>query len=80
MWSQKGLTREPGGQVNRRGEAFFLDYTVQRRHSTRTHTHPYEHVRKPYPYEHLRRTEPANLEVHEVTTGASMSTGTSPTT
>ena len=22
----------------------FLDYTVQRRHSTRTHTHPYEHT------------------------------------
>ena len=38
------------------------------------------HVRKPYPYEHLRKTEPADLEIHEVTTGASLSTGTSPTT
>jgi hypothetical protein len=37
-------------------------------------------VHKPYPYEHLRKTEPADLEIHEVTTGTSLSTGTSPTT
>jgi hypothetical protein len=38
------------------------------------------HVRKTYPYKHLRRTEPVDLEIYEVTTGASLSTGTSPTT
>jgi len=32
------------------------------------------------PYEHLRRTEPADLEIHEVTMDASLSTETSPTT
>jgi hypothetical protein len=32
------------------------------------------------PYEHLRRTVPTDLEIYEVTTGASLSTGTSPTT
>jgi hypothetical protein len=37
-------------------------------------------VRKPYLYEHLRRTEPADHEIHEVTTSVSMSIGTSPTT
>jgi hypothetical protein len=30
--------------------------------------------------EHLRRTEPANHEIHEITTGASLWTVTSPTT
>jgi hypothetical protein len=35
-------------------------------------------VRKPYLYEHLQR--PVNLEIHEVTAGASLLTGTSPTT
>ena len=38
------------------------------------------HVRKPYPYEHLRKTVPADLKIDEVTAGASLSTGTSPTT
>ena len=33
-----------------------------------------------HPYEHLRRIVPADLEIHEVTTGVSLSTGTSPTT
>jgi hypothetical protein len=32
------------------------------------------------PHEHIRRTEPPDLEIHEVTTGASLSTGTSLTT
>ena len=32
------------------------------------------------PYEHLRRTEPADLEIHEVTMDASLSTETSLTT
>jgi hypothetical protein len=31
-------------------------------------------------YEHLRRTELVDLEIHEVSTGASLSTETSPTT
>ena len=31
---------------------------------------------QPYSYEHLRRTMPTDLEIHEVTTGASLSTGT----
>jgi hypothetical protein len=31
-------------------------------------------------YEHPRRTEPVDLKIHEVTTGVSLSTGTSPTT
>jgi hypothetical protein len=44
---------------------------------TRSHIHPYKHT---YTYEHLRRTELADLEIHEVTTTASMSTGTSSTT
>jgi hypothetical protein len=44
---------------------FFENCTVQRR---------------PYSYEHLRRIELADLEIHEVTTGASLSTGTSSTT
>jgi hypothetical protein len=33
-----------------------------------------------YTYEHIRRTELVDLEVHEVITGASLSTGTSPIT
>jgi hypothetical protein len=38
------------------------------------------HLRKPYPYEYLQKTEPIDLEIHEVTTGVSQSTGMSPTT
>jgi hypothetical protein len=46
--------------------------------TTRTHTHPYEHTNdKPYP---MSTSEPADLEIHKVTTSASLSTGTSPTT
>ena len=60
---------------------FFPDYTVQLRHSQRTHTHPlWTHVRKPYPYEHLRRLSRQILEIDEVTTDASLSTEMSPTT
>jgi hypothetical protein len=32
------------------------------------------------PYEHLRRTESIDFEFHEVSTGASLLTGTSPAT
>jgi hypothetical protein len=32
------------------------------------------------PYEHLQSTGSTDLEIHEVTTGASLSTGTLPTT
>jgi hypothetical protein len=35
---------------------------------------------QPYPYEHLQETEPADLEIDEVTTDASQSMGMSPTT
>ena len=48
-------------------------------HNMHAHSPIWTHVHKPYPYEHLRRTEPANLEINEVTTGTSLSTGTSPT-
>ena len=45
------------------------------------HTHTYEHTyAKPYPYEHLRMTGPADLEIHEATTGTSLSMRMSPTT
>ena len=36
------------------------------------------HARKLYPYEHLRRLGRQILEIDEVTTGVSLSTGTSP--
>ena len=49
-------------------------------HNTHAHSPLWTHVRKPYLYEHLRRTEPADLEIHKVTTGTSLSTETSPTT
>ena len=49
-------------------------------HNTHAHSHLWIHVRKPYPYEHLWSTELADLEIHEVTTGASLSMGTLPTT
>jgi hypothetical protein len=48
-------------------------------HNTQAHSPLWTHVRKPYPYEHLRRTALADLEIHEVTTGTSLSTGTSST-
>jgi hypothetical protein len=48
--------------------SFFSNYTIHRRHSQRTHTHPYE-------YTHANPT-PRSI----FTTGASLSTGTSPTT
>ena len=48
--------------------------------NTHAHSHLWIHVRKSYPYEHLWSTEPADLEIHEVTTGALLSTEMSPTT
>jgi len=60
---------------------FFENYTLQpRRPHTHAHSPLWTHIRKLYLYEHLRRTEPADLEIHEVTIGTSLSTGTSPTT
>jgi hypothetical protein len=47
---------------------FFKHYTVQHEPTYANH----------YPYEHFWRTEPANLKIYEVTTDASLSTGTSP--
>ena len=47
---------------------------------TLTYTHRYERTHTiPIPNEHLREFEPANLEVDEVTTGASLLMGMSPT-
>jgi len=37
-------------------------------------------LHKSYLYKHLRKTEPANHEIHEVTTGVSLSTEMSATT
>jgi hypothetical protein len=48
--------------------------------NTHVHSPLLMHARRPYPYEHLQRTEPTDLEVNEVTTGASLLTDTSPTT
>ena len=59
----------------------FFDYTVQLRQThARTLTPLWTHVRKPYPYEYLRRLSRQIIEIDEVITGASLSTGTSPTT
>jgi len=49
-------------------------------HNTYAHSPLWTHVCKPHPYEHLRRTEPTDLEIHEVTTDVSLLTGTSPIT
>ena len=49
-------------------------------HNTRILTPLWIQVRKLYPYEHLQRLSRQILEIDEVTTGASLSTGTSPTT
>ena len=49
-------------------------------YNARALTPLWTHVRKPYPYEHLQRSSRQILEIDEVTTCASLSTGTSPTT
>jgi hypothetical protein len=49
-------------------------------HNMHAHSQLWIHIHKPYFYENLKSTEPADLEIHEVTTGDSLSTGTSPTT
>ena len=61
---------------------FFFEITQYNADAPNTHAHSplWTHVHKPYPYEHIRRTERADPDVHEVTTRASLSTGTSPTT
>jgi hypothetical protein len=45
-----------------------------------THSYKYTYANPTYLYKHLRRSKPIDLEIHEVTTGVSLSTGTSPTT
>jgi hypothetical protein len=48
---------------------FFLEnYTMQTLINTYIHSPLWRHARTPYLYEHLRETEPAYLEVDEVTT------------
>ena len=48
---------------------FLRVHSTTQTFNTNAHSPLRTHARKPYPYEHLRRTEPADLEVHEVTTG-----------
>jgi hypothetical protein len=38
-------------------------------HNMHAHSSLWTHVRKPYPYEYLERTEPTDLEIHEITSG-----------
>ena len=49
-------------------------------HDMHAHSTLWTHICKPYPYELLRKTEPTDLEIHEVITCALQLTGTSPTT
>ena len=49
-------------------------------HNTRILTSLWTHIHKSYLYKHLRRLSRQILKIDEVTTGASPSTGTSPTT
>jgi hypothetical protein len=59
----------------------FLIYTVQRGRPQHVRTlTPINARTQILPYERLRRTESADLEIHEVSTGVSLSTKTSPTT
>jgi hypothetical protein len=48
--------------------------------TTHAHSSLWIHARKPYPYKHLRRLCRQILKIDEVTTDASLSTGTPPTT
>ena len=75
-----GLINYQGSMSSR--NILFLWITQVHTQTLNTHARSplWIHVRKPYPYEHLRKTVPAHLETDEVTTGASLSTGTSPTT
>ena len=59
---------------------FFKNYTVQRRHSQRTDTHLYERTHgNPTPMSIFKDWAGKSiLEIDEVITGASLSTGTSP--
>jgi len=61
---------------------FFLRITQVQTQMLNTHAHStlWTHIRKPYLYEHLQKTVLAHLEIDEVTIGASLSMGTSPTT
>jgi hypothetical protein len=59
---------------------FFELHKYRRIRSTHAHSLLRIHIRKPNPYEHLRKTVPAHLEINKVTTGVSLSTGTSSTT
>jgi hypothetical protein len=60
--------------------SFFSNYTIHRRYSQRTHTHPYEYTHaNPTPRSIFEDCQQI-LKTDEVTTGASLSTGTSPTT
>ncbi len=59
---------------------FFFNYTVQRRHSQRTHTHPYKHTHANLTLISIFKDWAKEiLKIDEVTIGASLSTGTSPT-
>jgi hypothetical protein len=53
---------------------FWEHSTTQTLTNTHIHSPLWMHTRTPYPYEYLRRTESADLEVDEVTIGASQLT------
>ena len=55
-------------------------YNVHAHNPTYAHSPLRTHVCKLYSYEHFRRTEPTDLEIYEVTTGASLLIGMSRTT
>jgi hypothetical protein len=59
---------------------FFELHNTSETLTTHAHSSLWIHARKPYPYEHLRRLCRQIPKIDEVTTGASLSTGTSPTT
>ena len=56
-------------------KVFFFRITQYNADAHYAHSPLWTHAHKPYLYEHLQITEPADLEIHKVTTGASLSTG-----
>ena len=59
--------------------SFFRLHSTIHTLTTRAHLPLWMHIRKSYPYEHLRRLSRQILKIDEVTTSASLSTGTLPT-
>ena len=82
FFSLKEHHATPMMKLNKGKEELFFEITQYNSdtHNARTLIPLWTHVRKPYLYEHLRRLSRQILEIDEVTTRASLSTGTSPTT